>query len=204
MRAVLELSRIKKQLLAAGIDSIMLPLIMFLAICLRYDVVDMTLMRKYVWLMLATPVISIPIFIRTGLYRAMIRFIDQKIVYVVVLGVTLSLIVLVTADAIATRLEGVSRGVFGIYWVSAILYMVAGRFIARGYFIRVMGPIGGTRVAIYGAGEAGIQLASALRLVPDYAPVAFIDDSRDLQGATIAGIRVYSSRHLEELIAKRS
>lgn len=204
MRAVLELSRIKKQLLAAGIDSIMLPLTFFFAIWLRYDDVDMTLMRQYFWLMLATPLISIPIFIRIGLYRAMVRFIDQKIVYVVVVGVTLSLVVLVTAAAILTRLEGLSRGVFGIYWVSAILYMVAGRFIARGYFIRIMGPIGGIRVAIYGAGEAGIQLASALRLVPDYAQVAFIDDSRDLQGATIAGIRVYSSQNLEELIAKRA
>lgn len=204
MRAVLELSRFKKQLLAASIDSIMLPLIFFLAIWLRYDVVDMALMRRYWWLMLALPVVSIPIFIRAGLYRAMIRFIDQKIVYVVVLGVTLSLIVLVTAAAIATRLDGLSRGVFGIYWISAILYMVAGRFIARGYFVYIMGPLDGTRVAIYGAGEAGIQLASALRLVPDYAPVAFIDDSRDLQGATIAGIRVYSSRNLEDLIAKRS
>ena len=204
MRAVLELSRIKKQLLAAGIDTIMLPLIFFFAIWLRYDHVDMPLIRQYFWLILATPLISIPIFIRVGLYRAMIRFIDQKIVYVVIMGVTLSLVVLVTAAAILTRLEGLSRGVFGIYWVSAILYMVAGRFIARGYFIRIMGPIGGIRVAIYGAGEAGIQLASALRLVPDYAPVAFIDDSRDLQGATIAGIRVYSSQNLEELIAKRA
>jgi FlaA1/EpsC-like NDP-sugar epimerase len=204
MRAVLELSRIKKQLLAASIDSIVLPLILFIAIWLRYDVVDMALMRRYFWLMLAIPVVSIPIFIRTGLYRAMIRFIDQKIVYVVALGVTLSLVVLVSVASIATRFEGLSRSVFGIYWISAILYMIAGRFIARGYFIHVMGPIGGTRVAIYGAGEAGIQLASALRLVPDYAPVAFIDDSRDLQGATIAGIRVYSARHLDELIAKLS
>jgi len=204
MRAVLELSRFKKQLLAASIDSVMLPLTLFFAVWLRYDHVDMTLLRQYLWLMLATPLVSIPIFIRIGLYRAMIRFIDQKIVYVVVLGVSLSLGVLVTMAAIATRLEGLSRGVFGIYWVSAILYMVAGRFIARGYFIRAMGPIGGTRVAIYGAGSAGIQLASALRLVPDYTPVAFIDDKRDLQGATIAGIRVYSSKNLEELIVRRS
>jgi FlaA1/EpsC-like NDP-sugar epimerase len=203
MRAVLELSRFKKQLLAASIDSVMLPLTFFFAIWLRYDHVDMALLRQYLWLMAVAPLVSIPIFIRIGLYRAMIRFIDQKIVYVVVLGVSLSLVVLVTMAAIATRLEGLSRGVFGIYWVSAILYMVAGRFIARGYFIRAMGPIGATRVAIYGAGSAGIQLASALRLVPDYAPVAFIDDNRDLQGATIAGIRVHSSKNLEELIVKR-
>ncbi|RYE66382.1 MAG: polysaccharide biosynthesis protein, partial [Oxalobacteraceae bacterium] len=111
MRAVLELSRIKKQLLAASIDSVALPLIFFLAIWLRYDTVDMALMGRYWWLMLAIPIVSLPIFVRTGLYRAMIRFIDQKIVYVVVLGVTVSLVVLVTAAAIATRLEGLSRGV---------------------------------------------------------------------------------------------
>jgi FlaA1/EpsC-like NDP-sugar epimerase len=204
MRAILELSRFKKQLLAASIDAVMLPLTLFFAIWLRYDQVDLLLIKQYAWLLLAAPLVSIPIFIRIGLYRAMIRFIDPKIVYVVVLGVSLSLVVLVTMSAIVTRLEGLSRGVFGIYWVSAILYMVAGRFIARGYFIRAMGPLDGTRVAIYGAGNAGVQLASALRMVPDYTPVAFIDDNRDLQGATIAGIRVHSPNNLEQLIVRRS
>jgi FlaA1/EpsC-like NDP-sugar epimerase len=203
MKAILDLSRFKKQLLAAGVDAVMLPLTFFFAIWLRYDHVDLALVKQYSWLMLAAPLFAIPIFIRIGLYRAMIRFIDQKIVYVVVLGVSLSVLFLVSFSAFSVRMGGLSRSVFGIYWISAILYMVAGRFVARGYFLRAMGPVGATRVAIYGAGDAAIQLASALRVTLDYALVAFIDDSTELRGATIAGIKVYGPDDLEWLVARR-
>jgi FlaA1/EpsC-like NDP-sugar epimerase len=203
MKAILDLSRFKKQLLAAGIDTLMLPLIFFFAIWLRYDHVDFAVVQQYWWLMLAAPLVSIPVFIRIGLYRAMIRFIDQKIVYVVVLGVSLSVLVLVAMSAFSVRMGALSRSVFVIYWISAIMYMVAGRFIARGYFLKAMGPVGATRVAIYGAGHAGIQLASAMRVTLDYAVVAFIDDSRELRGATIAGIKVYGPDDLEWLVARR-
>ncbi|MBK4733363.1 polysaccharide biosynthesis protein [Noviherbaspirillum pedocola] len=203
MKAILDLSRFKKQLLAACIDFCMLPLTFFFSIWLRYDHVDFSVVQHYWWLLLAAPLVSIPIFIRIGLYRAMIRFIDQKIVYVVVLGVSLSVLVLVTLSAFSVRMSALSRSVFAIYWISAILYMVAGRFIARGYFLRAMGPVGATRVAIYGAGDAGIQLASALRVTLDYALVAFIDDSREMRGATIAGTKVYRPDDLEWLVARR-
>jgi FlaA1/EpsC-like NDP-sugar epimerase len=203
MKAILDLSRFKKQLIAAGIDFCMLPLTFFFAIWMRYDRVDFAVVQQYWWLLLAAPLVSIPIFIRIGLYRAMIRFIDQKIVYVVVLGVSLSVLVLVTMSAFSVRMGALSRSVFGIYWISAILYMVAGRFIARGYFTRALGPVGATRVAIYGAGDAGIQLASALRVTLDYALVAFIDESREMRGATIAGTKVYGPDDLEWLVARR-
>jgi FlaA1/EpsC-like NDP-sugar epimerase len=203
MKSILDLSRFKKQLLAACVDSCMLPLTFFFAIWLRYGHVDLLVVKQYWWLLLAAPLVSVPIFIRIGLYRAMIRFIDQKIVYVVVLGVSLSVLILVTLSAFSVRMGALSRSVFGIYWISAILYMVAGRFIARGYFLRAMGPVGATRVAIYGAGDAGIQLASALRVTLDYALVAFIDESREMRGATIAGIKVYGPDDLEWLVARR-
>src|SRR4051794_990111 len=92
MKSFLELSRLKKQLIAASADLVMLPLTFLLAIWLRYDGISQPLLQQYRWLILAIPVISIPIFIRLGLYRAVIRFIDHKIVSVVALGVTLSVV----------------------------------------------------------------------------------------------------------------
>lgn len=205
MKSFLGLSRVHKQIIAATADLFFLPLTFLLAIWLRHDGVNMSLIGQYMWLILAAPVISIPIFIRLGLYRAVIRFIDHKIVYVVVGGVSLSL-VLLAALATFLHLSGYSRGVFGIYWVCAILYVAASRFLARGYFLYASGAsgaLGATRVAIYGAGQAGIQLASALRSVQDYVPVAFIDDKRELQGATIGGIKVYPSDQLPDLIKQK-
>jgi len=57
-----------------------------------------------------------------------------------------------------------------------------------------------TRVAIYGAGAAGNQLAAALRMGRAMRPVAFIDDDADLANRVIAGLKVYKPRHIDQMI----
>lgn len=200
MKSFLDLPRFQKQLIAVVFDLVLLPLTFYLCVLLRYDSSTPQLFQMYFWMIVSAPFISIPIFIRLGLYRAVIRFIDQKIVYVVVLGVTLS-VVCMAALATFTHTVHLSRGVFGIYWLSAILYVVASRFIARGYLLRVdHGGSKAVRVAVYGAGHAGMQLASALRAGHEYLPVVLIDDRRELHGATIAGIQVRPSSELPRLV----
>ncbi|OGS94110.1 MAG: capsular biosynthesis protein [Gallionellales bacterium RBG_16_56_9] len=203
MKSLLDFSRFQKQIIAALVDLFCLPLTFCVAVWLRYDGFGIASLRPYAWLIVLVPLVSIPIFIRLGLYRAVIRFIDHKIVSVVAMGVTLSVVILIAAAAVSTHMVGLSRGVFGLYWVSAIMYVTASRFIARGYFLYASGLVGETRVAIYGAGSAGNQLASALLYTNEYRTVAFIDDSKELQNAMIAGIKVYSADHLPELIATR-
>ncbi|MBC7858248.1 MAG: polysaccharide biosynthesis protein, partial [Burkholderiaceae bacterium] len=203
MKIFLDLSRFRKQILAATVDLIFLPLTFCLAVALRYDGLDAALFAQYRWLIAAAPLTAIPIFIRLGLYRAVIRFIDQKIVYVVMFCVTISVALLVLIAALGSHMAGFSRGVFGIYWVSAIAYLVASRFLARGFLLRTEGARDAVRVAIYGAGKAGTQLASALRAGRDYLPVAFIDDMPELAGASIGGIAVHPPRALPKLIAQR-
>lgn len=185
------------------VDLFCLPLTFCLAVWLRHDGFNLDTLQPYILLIIAAPVISIPIFIRLGLYRAVIRFIDHKIIYAVALGVTLSVVALVTLAAFATHMVGISRGVFGIYWVSAIMYVAASRFLARGYLLYASGLAGGVQVAIYGAGGAGSQLASALNNTSEYRPVAFIDDKKELWGATIAGIKVFSPDRLATLVADK-
>ena len=203
MKPLLNFSRFHKQIVAALVDLFCLPLTFCVAIWLRYDSFNFSLLQQYTWLLLLCPLVSIPIFIRLGLYRAVIRFIDHKIVYVVVVGVTLSVMALVAMAAFSTHLIGFSRGVFGIYWVCAILYVAASRFLARGYLVYLSGVAGGLPVAIYGAGAAGNQLAIALANSSEYRPVAFIDDKQELHGAMIAGIRVYGPDALPDLLANK-
>ncbi|MGO4915926.1 nucleoside-diphosphate sugar epimerase/dehydratase [Pseudogemmobacter sp. W21_MBD1_M6] len=57
---------------------------------------------------------------------------------------------------------------------------------------------------IYGAGSAGIQLASALKQSSEAKVVAFVDDNSHLHGLMIAGLPVYSPKILTALIAKKS
>lgn len=58
-----------------------------------------------------------------------------------------------------------------------------------------------TPVAIYGAGSAGIQLASALRQSSELSPKFFIDDNPALRGLIVSGLRVQPPNALKALIA---
>ena len=58
-------------------------------------------------------------------------------------------------------------------------------------------------VAIYGAGRAGIQLASALRQSREARPVLFVDDDPSLQGLLIGGIPVRPPAALEAAVVER-
>ncbi|MDO8178663.1 MAG: nucleoside-diphosphate sugar epimerase/dehydratase [Undibacterium sp.] len=198
MQFILALPRLKKQIIAAVADAICLPLTFILAIWLRYDGFNLELFSHYFWLIIGAPLISIPIFVRIGLYRAVIRYIDQKIIGIVVIGVTLSVLSLAFIS-VMTHIMGLSRAVFGIYWAGAILYVGASRLLARAYLVGVDRNEDAVAIAIYGAGKAGVQLATALRASNEYACVAFIDDNKHLQGSSIAGIKVSAPDKLHEL-----
>lgn len=57
----------------------------------------------------------------------------------------------------------------------------------------------GVPVAIYGAGAAGIQLASALRQSSEVHPVTFVDDNPTLHGLIISGLAVASPTRLRKM-----
>ncbi len=59
------------------------------------------------------------------------------------------------------------------------------------------------RVLIYGAGQTGVQLATALRTDPEVEPIAFVDDNPTLRKVMVAGLPVYSPVRIEDLIRER-
>ena len=202
LKAILSLSRRKKQTLAVATDLLLLWFAFWSALALRFETWTPNI-AAYQSQMLAAPLLAIPIFIRLGLYRAVIRFMEDRVVFVVAGGVTLSVLLLAAGLAL-THTPGVSRGVLAIYWLLAILYVGATRFLARSYFLRAeRGQDSRVRIAIYGAGRAGTQLAYALRAGREYFPVAFFDDSPALQKTEVAGLRVYSPGELTAVLAAK-
>lgn len=57
-------------------------------------------------------------------------------------------------------------------------------------------------VAIYGAGAAGLQLASALKASAEVKPLFFVDDNPNLHGLMMGGMAVYSPFRLQELATR--
>lgn len=199
IRKFLSLSRRQKRAMAMATDLILLILTFWLALALRFESWTPEI-APYEWQMVAAPLLAIPIFIRFGLYRAVIRFMEDRVVFVVAGGVSLSVLLLAAVAALTHKID-VSRGLLAIYWLLAVVFIGSSRFLARSYFLRSeRGQDSRVRIAIYGAGRAGTQLAYALRAGREYLPVAFIDDNPMLRKAEVAGLQVYSPKQMANVL----
>ena len=197
----LNLSRFHKQVVAAAADAVCIPLTFIVAIALHLNTLNIASLSTYAVLIVAAPIISIPIFIRLGLYRAVIRYIDHQIVLTVTTGAILSVITVALLSLLLPELT-FSATPYLIFTALLIIYLLVSRFTARGFFLGDRHGPQRMRVAIYGAGRAGIQLANALRLSADYLPIIFLDDNVQLHGASIAGIKVWCPTHLDAILHK--
>jgi len=181
-------------------DFVLLPLALWTAIGLRLD--NWHAASAYsAWIFLLPSIIAIPIFVRLGLYRAVIRYLGDKAAITIVVAVTFSVLIFVSVYAF-TGLPAIPRGALAIYWVLAVFYIGASRFLARFLLRRLESAPGQRRVLIYGAGSAGRQLAIALRHGQEYDPVAFIDDDVAQRGLSIDGLVVHQNKNLEALIRR--
>lgn len=198
LRRLKEVPRNLRQACVLGLDLISIPLALAAGLWLKTGAISAPALVDYAVLSV-TVLFSAVIFLRLGLYRAIIRFMGHEAVLAVVKGVTLSALVL----ALAMGLSGV-RFVLSlpiIYWAFMLVF-VGGTRLGLRSVSRSMRARGSRRVAIYGAGSAGRQLLSALQQGDQYAPVIFIDDDACLHGRLISDVPIVSSAMLPQLVSR--
>jgi len=211
---LLQLTRRQKRLLQLSTDVGMIWLALWLAFVVRLGIDDLANpIVDHMWLFLCAPVVSIPLFIRFGLYRAVMRYFGNDALIAIIKAVTLSALILGFIIYWSSNHQNVvPRSItFNYWWLSLI--MVGGlRLAMRQYFLGdwfaaavqhvpfAQRDDGLPRVAIYGAGAAGNQLATALRMDKAMRPVAFIDDDPSITDRVIAGLQVYRPEQLQQLI----
>jgi FlaA1/EpsC-like NDP-sugar epimerase len=154
-------------------------------------------------IMLAAPVLAVPIFIRIGLYRAVIRYLPERAIWTVLQAMTLAALAWVFL-VFLTEMAGsdaVPRSVPLIYWLLGAFAIGGSRFAAKRLLLTPTGnaPQYG-RVLIYGAGSAGSQLATSLLNQGTLTIGGFLDDNPALRGRDVAGIRVFSPSQIPMLI----
>ncbi|NWB51194.1 polysaccharide biosynthesis protein [Pseudomonas gingeri] len=207
------LPRRKKRVLQVLTDIVMVWAALWMAFVVRLGVGDLiNPFTQHRWLFVAAPVVAIPLFIRFGLYRAVMRYFGNDALITIVKAVSLSSLILgVVVYVYSNHQVVVPRSIiFNYWWLS--LVMVGGlRLAMRQYFL---GDWFGTaqhmpftnrddglpKVAIYGAGSAGNQLVAALRMGRAMRPVAFIDDDSGIADRNIAGLQVYKPKHIQQMI----
>lgn len=195
---LLTLSRWQKRAIMLGADVVLLSLAVWVSFALRLGSWQPTL-NDGLWLVIVAPLLTIPLFITLGLYRAVIRFIGGQVLVALVQGITAST-ALLGLFTFFFEWEGIPRSIYPIYWGTAFLLIGSSRYLIRHHYQTTRQRSGHTQIAIYGAGESGIQLAAALEGMPEYHVSVFLDDNPTLHKAVINGIRVYPPQALAELL----
>ncbi|NBF12241.1 polysaccharide biosynthesis protein [Pseudomonas sp. Fl4BN1] len=210
---LLRLPRRQKRILQVITDILLVWVALWMSFVVRLGFDDLN--NPFVvhfWLFASAPIVAIPLFIRFGMYRAVMRYFGNDALIAIVKAVTLSSLVLALIVYLYSNHQTVVPRsiVFNYWWLSMVL--IGGlRLVMRQYFLGdwfttaqhvpfANRDDGLPKVAIYGAGAAGNQLVAALRLGRMMRPVAFIDDDSSIADRMIAGIQVYKPKHLQQMI----
>ena len=160
------------------------------------------MLQGVVWLFPLAVVILIPTFAVVGLYRPILRYADESLLYTIVLGVSAG-ILLMMAVWVFLREGLVPRSSWLICWLVLTALVGGGRLVLRRYLRRRFRlSVPRTPVIIYGAGEAGAQLVNALRYSAEFTPMVFVDDNPRLWGSVVLGLKVRAPTKLPRLIAR--
>ncbi len=193
-RAAVTLPRSSKRLVMLIADAFALPICFAGAIWLVTPEIQGELPFGF-WLI--SLVIGIPAMRFWGFYRSVVRFMGLELLEAAVKSVTLLSIALLLCVAwVDNWPDAVRAG--ATFWFLAIVYIVGSRLTVR--WLLQSRNATGDRVVIYGAGEAGAHLVSALVGRGEFVPVAFVDDNPALRGAVINGLEVHSPASLPSFI----
>lgn len=195
----LALSRPQKRILQQILDACLIVACFVLAIVFRGDDLRM-LSDPWVWAAtLPTLIITLYIFHKQNLYKAMVRYITGAIMRTVILGVAIGACVMVGLSVLLVA--PISIGLIFIHAMMVLLSVGGVRFWIRA-LIRKPSLYGLTPVVIYGAGHAGQQLVAALNSGMTYRAVAFVDDAVHLHGSIASGVPIFPAKDLRMLVER--
>ena len=198
---VLALGRQYKKIIMVLADLLFLPLALWSGYALRLaEWWPTSYLEPALLLFIIMPVIGVLIFMRLGLYRAVVRFMGAQAIFAVIKGVVL-LAVFIWISAIVLGIEPFPRSVPINFALAALAYVGGSRLLVRNYYHWLLRNYAEKDpVLIYGAGGSGVQLATALVGGAEYVPIGFLDDDPSLIKSTVAGLPVFKLPDLDRLI----
>lgn len=197
---ILLLKRPIKQLVSIIADTALITFSFIIAMILRLENLDFMFSYDSWSILIILIPVNISIFLILGIYQNIIRYFSIISLYNIFLGVLLSSLLIFTIDNFYNFF--MPRSVAFIYLVVAVILLSGTRIFASLIFADDKRIIMRENIAIYGAGEAGIQLLNHTRKLKEYNTIAFIDDDPQLANKTVDGIKIYSGSAIDNLIIK--
>ncbi|MEW7858180.1 nucleoside-diphosphate sugar epimerase/dehydratase [Pseudomonas chlororaphis] len=210
---LLRMPRQRKRLIQVIMDVFLVWLSLWGSFVVRLGIEDvLDPFKIHLWLFVCAPIVAIPLFIRFGMYRAVMRYFGNDALIAIIKAVSLSsLILAVVVYWYSNHSAVVPRSIIFNYWWLSLVIIGGLRLCMRQYFMGdwftaaqhvpfTNRDDGLTKVAIYGAGVAGNQLVAALRMGRVMRPVAFVDDDPSIADRSISGLQVYKPKHIQQMI----
>ncbi len=202
----INLNRFYKQLIMILSDQFVLLFALSLSFVLRFG--DMSESFHYMqtnwWLFAIIPIITTFFFIRSGLYRAVLKYIGARLIITTFRATSLSylfvILILFFYDP-----HQFPRSVLLTFWFISNVLLIISRFIFKGILYSWESfQTNKKNILIYGAGKAGVQIAESLKKTNDYNVVGFIDDDLNKISTIVNSTEVFSFDDINILINKRS
>ncbi|WP_281516370.1 polysaccharide biosynthesis protein [Vibrio parahaemolyticus] len=199
LQFIWQLSRTNKRIVSVLIDIILIFMAFHLAILVRSG--DSNYFADpAVWgIQVAVTIVTITVFARLGLYRAVLRYLTFQALFVVAAGAVISATLVAALSFYMS--DPFPRTVPIIYGAVLALFCGGPRVIVRSLIAQSYSTQS-KEVLIYGAGSGGRQLAMALRSSGDYRVRAFIDGDSTLCNTMILGLPVIAIEDAMPIINK--
>ncbi|PUA27601.1 MAG: nucleoside-diphosphate sugar epimerase [Cellvibrio sp. 79] len=203
IRSLFEAPRNIKRLLTIGYDLLAILAAFYLASCLRLGVAVPNVGKNELLMLAMTSGLSLLVFIRMGMYRAILRYLSAQAIITVAICVCVSGLILAVSSFFTFSIT--PRSVPIIYTLLLLVLIGVPRMLVRSVVMMLnqIDAEGKIPVIIYGAGHSGHQLLGALS-ASIYSVKAFVDDNPRLHNTTVGGVKVHSSGELLLLIQQYS
>ena len=202
-KTLLSTSRLNKKLLALTSDFLSMSFAILLALVISnveiYSINLEEFLRLF-WM----PLLCLITFWYFGVYSSVVRYIDLSVIFILAraiffafaLGLISKFLYIYLLSYFIPRSSDslISFEGWLVGFITFSFLIITSRLTANFY---LSDRLSEKRVVIYGAGDAGIQLASALRVSKEMQPIAFIDSDSSLHGTYLGGIKVLHPKKLE-------
>ncbi|MHA2767478.1 polysaccharide biosynthesis protein [Vibrio harveyi] len=199
LQFIWQLSRTNKRIVSVLIDIILIFMAFHLAILVRSGDSNYFTYPAVWAIQIAVTIVTIAVFARLGLYRAVLRYLTFQALFVVAAGAVISATLVAALSFYMS--DPFPRTVPIIYGAFLALFCGGPRVIVRSLVAQSYSTQS-KEVLIYGAGSGGRQLAMALRSSGDYRVRAFIDGDSTLCNTMILGLPVIAIEDSMGLINK--
>lgn len=199
LQFIWQLSRTNKRIVSVLIDIMLIFMAFHLAILVRSGETNYFTYPAVWGIQIAVTIVTIAVFARLGLYRAVLRYLTFQALFVVTAGAVISATLVAALSFYMS--DPFPRTVPIIYGAFLALFCGGPRVIVRSLIAQSYSTQS-KEVLIYGAGSGGRQLAMALRSSGDYRVRAFIDGDSTLCNTMILGLPVIAIEDAMPLINK--